>query len=328
MVAMLPDRRRLGIHLPLGLGMVRAVERAREIGASAVQIFGDNPTAWQRRLEPPREQTAFRDLLQRYDIAPVAIHGAYLINLAGPDEDFYERSITMVTHDLEVAPGFGARFVNIHTGSHRGAGVEAGTERIAEGVARVLATVEDGPNAAMLVLENSAGGGFGIGTTIDQLADIAEAAAARGVPDHRLGFCIDTAHAWGAGYRISDPDVTDRLLSDFDARIGLARLPMIHFNDSRSQLGSNHDRHQHVGAGMIGEAGMAYLLRHPLLRHAAYFMETPGMDVGYDAINVARARALAAGELLEPLPPGALDLPGSRSRTAPPVGDDLDAASA
>lgn len=320
---MLPDGRRLGVHLPLGAGMVRAVERAREIGASAIQIFGDNPTAWRRRAGPPREQDAFRNLLVEYDISPVAIHAAYLINLAGPDEDFYERSIAMLTHDLRAAPGFGARFVNVHTGSHRGAGVEAGTDRIADGVARVLEDVDDGPDAAMLVLENSAGGGFGIGTTIDQLADIADAAAARGVPDHRLGFCIDTAHAWGAGYRVSDPEVVDRLLADFDGRIGLGRLPMVHLNDTRSELGSNHDRHQHVGAGMIGEAGMTYLLRHPLLRDAAYYLETPGMDEGYDAINIARAHALAAGRVLDPLPPGALTLRGSRARSAPPDDDEL-----
>jgi deoxyribonuclease-4 len=302
--------------------MVRAVDRAREIGAAAIQIFGDNPTAWRRRVDPPREQAAFRDRLRAHDIAPVAIHAAYLINLAGPNEDFFERSVSILTHDLRAAPGFGARYVNVHTGSHLGAGVAVGTARIADGVARVLGETDDGPNAAMLVLENSAGGGFGIGTTVEQLADIAEAIAARGVADHRLGFCLDTAHAWGAGYRLSDPDATDRLLTDFESRIGLPRLRMIHLNDSRTELGSNQDRHQHVGAGMIGERGMAHLLRHPLLRDATYYLETPGMDEGYDAINVARAYALAAGRRLEPLPPGALNLRGSRARSAPPADDE------
>jgi deoxyribonuclease-4 len=322
---MLPDGRRLGAHLPLGTGMVRAVDRAREIGARAIQIFGDNPTAWRRRLEPPREQPAFRDRLVEHDIGPVAIHAAYLVNLAGPDEDFFERSVSILTHDLQAAPGFAARFVNVHTGSHRGVGVKIGTTRIADGVARVLAETDDSPSAPILVLENSAGGGFGIGTTVEELAEIAEAVAARGVPDRRLGFCLDTAHAWGAGYRLSDPDAADELLASFDAMIGLDRLKMIHLNDSKAELGSNHDRHEHVGAGRIGEAGMAHLLRHPSLRHATYYLETPGMDEGYDAINVARARALAAGLPLEPLPPGAMDLRGSRARTAPGLDDELDA---
>lgn len=317
MAAVLPDGRRLGAHLPLGTGMVRAVERAREIGASAIQIFGDNPTAWQRRADPPKEQPAFRERLAEYDIAPVAIHAAYLVNLAGPDTAFHERSVAILSHDLRAAAGFGAKFVNVHTGSHRGAGVEAGTARIANGVARVLAETDDAADAPVLVLENSAGGGFGIGTTVEELADIAEAVARHGVAERRLAFCLDTAHAWGAGYDLSDPVATDALLARFDSLIGLDRLPMIHLNDSKTELGSHNDRHEHVGAGQVGERGMAHILRHPALRHAAYYIETPGMDEGYDAINLARARALALGEPVEPLPPGAMKLRGSRARTAP-----------
>lgn len=314
---MLPDGRRLGAHLPLGTGMVRAVDRAKEIGATAIQIFGDNPTAWRRRSEPPREQAAFRDRLREHDIRPVAIHAAYLVNLAGLDDGFFERSVAVLTNDLRSAPGFAADFVNVHTGSHRGAGVAAGTARIADGVTRVIAESEGGTGGPVLVLENSAGGGFGIGTTVEELADIAEAIASRGVPDDRVGFCLDTAHAWAAGYRLSDPDATDDLLGDFDARIGIGRLRMVHLNDSKSELGSHNDRHEHVGAGRIGEVGMAHLLRHPLLKRAAYYLETPGMDEGYDAINVARAIALANGRPLEPLPAGAMTVRGSRARSAP-----------
>lgn len=321
---MLPDGRRLGVHLPLGGGMLRAIDRARAIGADAVQIFGDNPTAWKRRQEPPREQPAFRDRLREHGIAPLAIHASYLVNLAGPDAEFFERSVSILAHDILAAPGFGARFVNVHTGSHRGAGVEAGTGRIAEAVSRVLGDTGEGPDAPILVLENSSGGGFGIGTTVEELADIAEAIAARGVPERRIGFCLDTAHAWGAGHRLSDPAAADALLERLDELIGLGRLPMVHLNDSKSELGSRNDRHEHVGAGRIGEEGMAHLLRHPLLRSATYYLETPGMDEGYDAINVARAHALAHGEPLEPLPPGAFELRGSRSRASHAPDDDED----
>ena len=160
------------------------------------------------------------------------------------------------------------------------------------------------------------------------LAGIADAIAACGVPDRRVGFCLDTAHAWGAGYRLSDPAATDELLADFDARIWLERLRIIHLNDSKSELGSHLDRHEHVGAGKIGEVGMAHLLRHPQLRHVTYYLETPGMDEGYDAINVARAIALAEGRPLEPLPPGAMTLRGSRARTAPAPEPDAEASPA
>ena len=314
---MLPDGRRLGAHLPLGAGMVRAGERAAEIGASAIQIFGDNPTAWRRRADPPREQAAFRARLAEPDIGPVTIHAAYLVNLAGSDPGFFERSIEVLSSELQAAPGFGARFVNAHTGSHGDAGVATGTARIAESVVRSLAATDDGPDDPILVLENSAGGGFGIGATVDELARIADAIGGRGVPERRVGFCLDTAHAWGAGYRLSDPAATDELLAEFDAKIGLERLRIVHLNDSKAEVGSHHDRHEHVGAGGIGEIGMAHILRHPRLAHVTYYLETPGMDEGYDAINIARAMALADGRPLEPLPPGAMNLRGSRARTAP-----------
>lgn len=321
---MLPDGRRLGAHLPLGGGMVKAVERAHAIGAQALQIFTDNPTAWRRREALPPELDSFIARSIDFDLGPTAIHGSYLINLAGPDPVSYERSITILVDELRVAPSFGARYVNIHIGSHRGAGVDAGIERLADAIARVLAAVpagleNDGASpGAILVLENSAGGGGGLGTSVDELAGIADALAARAIDRHEVGFCLDTAHAWGAGIDIGDPDAIDATLADFDARIGLDRLVMVHLNDSRSEPGSRLDRHEHLGAGRIGRAGLEHMLRHPGLAHAAYYLETPGMDRGYDAINLARARALAAGLPLEPLPDGAFDLPGSAAtRTGP-----------
>jgi deoxyribonuclease-4 len=314
---MLPDGRRLGAHLPLAPGMVKAVERAHAIGASALQVFGDNPTAWKRRAEPPSELGAFRERLRELDIGPVAIHAAYLVNLAGDDDAFHAQSVAVLVHELQAAPGFCARFVNVHTGSHRGAGLEAGIERLADGAASVLGEVDDGPDAAVLVLENSAGGGFPVGVTVDELAAIAEAIDRRGIRRGRVGFCIDTAHAWAAGHRLSEPDEVDALLADFDERIGLARLAMMHLNDSKSECGSRLDRHEHVGAGQIGEAGMTRILTHPMLRRVPTYIETPGMDEGYDAINIRRALDLAHGRPLDPLPPGAMHLRGSRARSAP-----------
>src|SRR5690349_16947262 len=150
MPRMLPDGRRLGAHLPLGHGMVKAVDRARTIGATAMQVFADNPTAWRRRTQPPREAPAFRARLAQLDIGPVALHAAYLVNLAGPEDEFFARSIEVLTSDLLAAPTFAARFVNVHIGSHRGSGVEGGIARLAEGLAAVLAKaaatrIADGP---------------------------------------------------------------------------------------------------------------------------------------------------------------------------------------
>jgi deoxyribonuclease-4 len=314
---MLPDGRRLGAHLPLATGMVGAVERAHEIGASALQIWGDNPTAWRRRLEPPADQAAFRARLVELDIGPVAIHAPYLVNLAGPEDDLFGRSVALLASELRTAPGFSGRFVNVHVGSHRGAGVAAGTRRLADGLASTLAEVDGGPLAPRIVLENSPGSGYGLGTDVTELADIFEAALARGVPADRLGFCLDTAHAWAAGLDLSAPAAIDAFLAEFDDRIGLERLVMLHLNDSKSELGSRLDRHEHLGAGRIGAAGLRHLLVHPSLAHATYYIETPGMDEGYDAVNVARAYDIAAGRPLAELPPEAMEMRGSRARSAP-----------
>jgi deoxyribonuclease-4 len=317
---MLPDGRRLGAHLPLGGGMVRAVDRANEIGAKAIQVFIDNPTAWRRRAEPPPEAEAFRARLVEFDIRPVAVHASYLVNLAGPEEGSFGRSVGVLASDLRAAPGFAARYVNVHIGSHRGAGVEFGTNRLADGLALVLAEVDDELDAPVIVLENSAGSGFGLGTDVTGLAAIADAADARGITRDRLGFCIDTAHAWAAGIDLSEPDEIDAFLADFDARIGLDRLAMVHLNDSKTERGSHLDRHEHLGAGRIGADGLGHLLRHPSLARVTYYLETPGMDEGYDAVNLARAYDIAARRPLADLPPEAMTMRGSRARTGPPVG--------
>jgi deoxyribonuclease IV len=318
MPRMLPDERRLGAHLPVATGLVKAANRAAEIGARALQIWGDNPTAWRRRVEPPADQAAFRSRLTELDIGPIAIHASYLVNLAGAEEDLFGRSVAVLADELRAAPGYLGRFVNVHVGSHRGAGIAAGTQRLAEGLALTVAEVDDGPGSAMIVLENSPGSGFALGTNVTELADILDAAAACGVPAGRLGICIDTAHAWAAGIDVSDPVAIDAFLFEFDARIGLDRLVMLHLNDSKSDPGSRLDRHEHLGAGRIGVAGLRHLLCHPSLARASYYLETPGMDQGYDAVNLARAYDIAAGRPLADLPPEALELAGSRSRSGAP----------
>jgi deoxyribonuclease-4 len=312
----LPDGRPLGAHLPLGEGMVRAVERAHAIGADALQVFVDNPTAWKRRAEPPAELPAFRARLAELGIGPVAVHASYLVNLAGPTDELYERSIELLAHEMAVAPDYAAGFVNVHVGSHKGAGLEFGIGRVADAVARVLGAVPEGPTAPLLVLESSAGGGDGIGVTVEELERILEAAAARGAPAGRLGICLDTAHLWAAGRDVATREGVDTLVEEVRARLGLDRLAMIHLNDSKAARGSRLDRHQHLGAGEMGDgAGLARLLTHPALARIPFFLETPGMDEGYDAVNVARARDLAAGRPLALLPPEALHLRGARART-------------
>lgn len=318
--------RRIGAHLALGRGMLKAAERAREIGATSIQVFADNPTAWHRRTEPPTALPAFRARLTALDVAPLATHAAYLINLAGPEADFWQRSVAVLAAELRMARHYGASFVNMHVGSHRGAGFEAGRRRLAEGVgaafAASAASASDAPAPPdspepWLVLENAAGSGDGMGTTVSELAAIFEALEQVGAPMARIGVCLDTAHLWAAGHEISRPDVLDDLLDDVDRRLGPGRLAMIHLNDSKARLGSRHDRHEHIGAGAIGEEGLRHLLTHPRLATVPCFLETPGMDEGYDLVNMDRVRSLIAGEPLPTLPAEAFKLRGSRARIGP-----------
>jgi deoxyribonuclease IV len=293
----LPDGRRAGVHMPVGLGLVKVARRSAAIGASTLQIFTDNPTAWRRRERAPDEGLEFRRLLAELDLGPVAIHATYLVNLAGPDDQLFIRSVDMVRHELEGAPEFGARFVNVHVGSHRGAGLKAGIERLAEGLEIALGGPGHDPDAPMLVLENSSGGGHTIGSTVEELAMVLDAAAAHGI-DGRLGVCLDVAHLWGAGYDVGDPAATDALLEAFERLIGLERLVMIHLNDSVSARGSKHDHHTHLGDGQVGRVGLAHWLGQGKLGHAAFYMEVPDVDRGYDAVNVARLGDLVAGRPL------------------------------
>jgi deoxyribonuclease IV len=324
-----PDAPRVGIHLPLPYGLRRAAERAGEIGARTVQVFVDNPTAWTRRKSPPRGLAEFRTRLAELDIAPIAVHASYLVNLAGPDPTFREASLEVLAADMAAAREYGASIVNVHTGSHRDTSVEAGIERIAAGVVDVLRRSPGGARSGrtetepVLALETAAGGGWSVGTNLEELAAIAERAAALGVSEQRLGFCLDVAHAWGAGVAMDDPDAIDAWLETFDRELGLGRLAMVHLNDSRSERGSRTDRHEHIGAGRIGARGLAHLLTHPRLRSIPFVLETPGMDEGYDGINLERCWALIAGVAIDPLPPAAFEL-SRRAATSAPADDDVE----
>ena len=314
--------RKIGPHLPLGAGLLKAADRAREIGATAVQVFTDNPTAWRRRREPPKTLAAFRERLASAGIGPIAVHAPYLINLCGPNEDFWHKSVATVANELRVGATYGASFVVMHIGSHRGLGREEGIRRLVQGMERALhqASVPD-RNARplplpMLVLENAPGTGDGIGASVEDLADILDASGAAGLPMDRIGVCLDTAHLWAAGYEIDREAGVSALVDRVDNLLSRDRVVMLHLNDSKVTAGSRLDRHEHVGAGRLGENGMSELLNHPWLATLPTYLETPGMDVGYDAVNLERARMVIAGERLPALPDEAFRLRGSRSRTA------------
>ncbi|MGH2456601.1 MAG: deoxyribonuclease IV [Candidatus Limnocylindria bacterium] len=305
---------RIGVHLGVGHGLLKAARRARQIGATALQIFSDNPTAWRRRGEPPADAPAFVAYCRQHAISPVAIHASYLINLAGSAEPFASQSRAGLIHEMQRAPAYGAHLVNTHIGSHRGLGRQAGLRRLTDSARAILA---ESPVETTLVLENSAGGGDNLGSTIEELAAILEGIGPEA--DERLAFCLDTAHLWGAGYDLSSAEGAGAVLDRFAGLIGLDRLRLVHLNDSRSELGSRTDRHEHVGAGRIGPEGLGALLTDPrLAQGTAFMLETPGEDEGYDAVNLRRTWLLYHGAgSLPVLPPKAFRLHRRSTRVAP-----------
>jgi len=296
---------------------MRAARRSRQIGAQALQIFSDNPTAWRRRPEPPPDAPEFITYCSREGIAPISIHASYLINLAGSAEPFASQSRAGLIFEMQRAPMYGATLVNTHIGSHRGVGADVGLRQIVESVRAVL---EASPPSVQLVLENSAGGGDLLGSRVEELAAILEGVGSVAGAD-RLAFCLDTAHLWGAGHDIGSVSGAGAVVDRFQDLIGLDRLALIHLNDSGSLLGSQTDRHEHVGAGQIGPVGLGAFLRDPRLARTPFIMETPGGEEGYDAVNLRRAFQLWGGaDSLPVLPPKAFRTNRRSTRMGPRVG--------
>jgi deoxyribonuclease-4 len=300
---------RIGAHLSTRSGLPWVAQRAHELGASAVQVFTDDPKAWSPRTEP-RPDDGSRGLLEALGIE-VLVHASYLVNLASPDPEIHARSIERVRHELAAAALLGASVVTTHVGSHRGSGVSAGIERTGDALARILGegSALDGLDAPVprLALEVSAGQGDGLGVTVEELGAILDAAERRGVGRDELGVCLDTAHLWATGHRLDEPDAIDELVTQIDLVLGPSAVALLHLNDSRTARGARQDRHEHLGEGRIGERGLGHLVRHPRLARLPMVLETPGMEDGWDAINVARAHALARGEPMvagmSPAPP-------------------------
>lgn len=303
---------RFGRHMPTGARPVEALRTAREIGCDTVQVFVTNPRGWRAPEPDASREAAFRRAAEEQSIAPVVVHATYLINLASSRDDFFASSVSLLRATVERAARYGASSVVFHIGSHGGAGEEAGIARLAEGIRR---TLEGTPEGVMLLLENDVGGGGKLGYRFENLA-----AALAAVPDyaHRLGVCLDTAHLWGAGFDISTPEGAAATLDLADRTLSLARVPVLHVNDTPKALGSHLDNHARIGEGIIPAEGLAALLRDPRLAHTAMLLETPiaeaapgAPDWAHDRAHLHRARVLAG---LDPEEAEEAEQPARRSR--------------
>jgi deoxyribonuclease-4 len=278
----------LGAHMSIRGGVSMAIERARSIQCTAMQIFVKNNMQWFARPLRGDEIRAFLDHVQRGELLSIFAHANYLINLATTNPQFRANSIRALSEELTRADQLELPLLVVHPGAHLGAGEEAGLERIVESIDRVL---DDLPKIKTRVaLETTAGQGSCLGSKFEHLAYI----ISRVREPERLCVCLDTAHVFAAGYDIGSESAVRKTFAQFHRTIGLDRLVAIHLNDSKTARGSRVDRHQHIGKGKIGLAAFRFIMRDHRFRKVPKVLETPkAKDLREDVMNLKALRALA-----------------------------------
>jgi deoxyribonuclease IV len=266
-------------------GIKKSIDRATEIGADSLQLFVQSPRAWRFPDHDPADLAAFRDRREEAGLGAVLVHSLYLVNLATPNDDFYEKSIYTMKRTVETSAAIEADGVVLHVGSHLGAGFEAGMDRVAPALEQIL---EGTSETTWLLMENTAGTGGTIGRSIDELEAIFE----RMGRHRRLGICLDSCHLYASGTDVTDRGQLDGLLEEIDSTFGLDRVRALHVNDSKAPLGSNRDRHDNILEGMMGEK-LGVFLGHAALQGLPAVLEVPGPDGhGPDAGEVTKLRDL------------------------------------
>jgi deoxyribonuclease IV len=268
-------------------GIKKALDNAAGFEMDAVQLFVQSPRTWRFPQHDPADLDAFRRRREELGMGAVAVHALYLLNLASAKDEFYEKSAVTLCSTVEAACAIGAEAVVFHVGSHQGAGFEAGLERVVPALALALERCNE---TTWLCMENTAGTGDTIGRSLEELAALYEALDAH----PRLGVCLDSCHLFASGYDVTDPAGLDRVLQELDRSIGLDRLRCLHVNDSKTPLGSNRDRHENIGDGLIGEQ-LSVFLGHPKLQGLPALLEVPGLEGhGPDLDQMTKLRKLYA----------------------------------
>jgi len=255
-----------GAHVSAAGGISNAIDRIEEIGGNAVQLFTQSPRMWRATEHTPEEVKRFRKRRRQARVKAVTCHALYLVNLASRDATVRENSLAALRATMETADAIGSEAVVFHVGSHLGLGFDEAVALVEPALRELLELTTDD---LWLCMENAAGTGGTIGRSIAELAVLADA-----VDGHpRLGLCLDSCHWWASGIDVSDPAALDAALEDLDSSIGLDRVRVLHANDSQTPLGSNRDRHELVGQGLIGD-GLGTFLAHPAFKSLPAITET------------------------------------------------------
>lgn len=270
----------IGGHVSAAGGFYKAVERATAIGGTAMQIFGASPRSFHAPLPPTEEIDKYRKALEKSPIRAVYLHALYLVNLATADEALFAKSEKSLADHFRIAEVLGADGLVFHPGSAKGLTREEALNRQAEALSRIIKAV---PGRTKLLVENTAGGGDKLGGPLEDIEYLIKK-----ISSSRFGVCLDTAHAFEYGLvkQYSEAECS-KLFAEFEKKIGLEKLIVIHANDSKTPSASNADRHENIGQGEIGLMGFKNLAKIEKLREKTWLLEVPGFeDEGPDAKNI------------------------------------------
>lgn len=261
------------------------VARAIHLGCETIQIFSGNPRGWENKPLSLAEATKFKEEVKKEKINPVFVHMPYLPNIASPRENLYLKSIKSLQEDLVRTEKLGAAYLVLHLGSRTTSSEAKARGRITQAINHALAQVKNG---VIILLENTAGQGTAIGYSFSQIKELLN-----GIDNkNRVGVCLDTAHAFEAGYDLSEKEGLEKAIEEFDRLIGLEKLSFLHLNDSKTPLSSRIDRHWHIGDGYIGREGFRRIINHSELSHLPAILETPRKSDEDDLKNMSVVRNL------------------------------------
>jgi deoxyribonuclease IV len=263
---------RVGFHVSIAGGISNSVDNAKKLGCSAFQIFSRNPRGWTARPLPTDEVRSFKNRLCASGIEKksVVVHMPYLPNLSGPPGELYERSVKILTEELERCNLLGISYLVIHLGSHMGRGSTSGINQLVNAL-RTAIVCSKSEKEVVVLLENNVGQKNSVGGTLQELRLILD----RLDSSEQFGVCIDTCHLFASGYDLRTKQDVNMIFEKIKAIIGLKELKIIHLNDSKGGLGSNLDRHEHIGLGSIGVEGITAFLNHRAIHALPIIMETP-----------------------------------------------------
>lgn len=278
---------RLGVHVSIGKKIYFAIDRSVKLGCNTIQIFSRNPRQWRRRKLSSVDINEFRKRRQGNNIDPLSIHIPYTLNLSAANTRFYRITIREFIEDLFEADSLGADFLITHMGSYKGLKDESeGIKRVSDALIEILHKTDS--VGTKILLENTAGNGKWLGYSFEQIGAI----ISRLSFTPRIGVCLDTAHAWAAGYNLVTAEGIESMCREIDRWIGLDRIKIIHLNDTQYSLGSRKDRHWHLGEGQIGKEGISLIINHHYFKDIPFILETPKKSDYDDLRNLEYVRSL------------------------------------